>query len=494
MGVFLAAAALSSAVRPAAIFSPMLTTEILALSAFSSLAACAPTRHDAPASAAIEATALVEHAPQPENAPQDEDATQWTQADLEKVSREVMADIERLRGEKFLRPVAVKVSTKAELLDYIKMREAKTETPEKRAADEMIAKMLGVVAHDVDLRARAYALLESQVGGFYDPDSDSFSLMDKLPLALTKITLAHELDHALDDQLFGIDTTLERVGPDSDATMAFQAVVEGAGTAVMTQWMMDAMKRGEEGLDMSKLSEKQINELASMAGAPDWLWKPMMAVYSGGAAFLARTSSLMTAMSKPLDGETVRIAFEKPPRSTEQVLHPDKYWKEGELDEPRRITVDSSELGNGWKVLREDTLGELALGIITTPPSQRDNTDFSNPLSLMSLAFTNDISSGWDGDRVVLAGKDDARVLHWISVWDSALDAGEFFGAMQQQLPQLEAAAKALSGDQPKDSGATIEYGETDHTVVITARVRTSRADGKRVVRDLPHTLAPAVD
>ncbi|NOT30238.1 MAG: hypothetical protein HOP15_07310, partial [Planctomycetes bacterium] len=393
----------------------MLTTETLALGAFSCLVACATPRPEARAYAAIQTTA-----PQDAREPLEEPATKWTQAELEKVSREIMADIERLRGEKFLRPVAVKVSTKAELLDYIKLREAKTETPEKRAADELIAKMLGVVPHDMDLRARTYALLESQVGGFYDPDSDSFSLMDKLPVPLTKITLAHELDHALDDQLFGIDATLERVGPDSDATMAFQAVVEGAGTAVMTQWMVEAMTSGKGGIDMSALSEKQVNELASMAGAPDWLWKPMMAVYSGGAAFLARTTSLIAAASKPLDGAAVRTAFERPPRSTEQVLHPDKYWKEGEIDEPRRITFDTAGLDDGWKVLREDTLGELALGIITTPPGARDNTDFSNPMSLMSLAFTNDISSGWGGDRIVLVGKDDARVLRWVTVWDSA--------------------------------------------------------------------------
>ncbi|NOT32267.1 MAG: hypothetical protein HOP15_17615 [Planctomycetes bacterium] len=118
----------------------------------------------------------------------------------------------------------------------------------------------------------------------------------------------------------------------------------------------------------------------------------------------------------------------------------------------------------------------------------------------MSLAFTNDISSGWGGDRIVLVGKDDARVLRWVTVWDSARDAGEFYGALQQQLPLLEAAARALSGDQGgdrggdrgKDSGVTLEYGDADREVLLNARVRAGRGDFKRVLRDLKHTLAPS--
>ena len=409
----------------------------------------------------------------------------WTQAELERVSLEIMADLERLRGERFLRPVAVKVCSKPELIEYVKKREAKLLSPERLAADELIAKMLGVVPPDLDLRARTYALLESQVAGFYDPDTDSFSLMETLPMALTKITLAHELDHALDDQLFDIDGTLERLGQDSDATFAYQAVVEGAGTAVMTQWMLQA----KDGLDLGALSEKQLEDLSSMSGAPDWLWKPLMAVYTGGAAFLAKTGSMLTGSSAPLDGAVVRTAFTQPPRSTEQVLHPDKYWKEDQRDEPRGIRADAAKLGSGWTVLREDTLGELLIGIVTTPRELRDETDFENPMALLGVKFTNAVASGWGGDRIVLAGKDAARVLCWVSAWDSPRDAGEFFGALQQQLPALEAAAQALSGDQATDSGASLEYGEGPDEVVLVVRVRASRGDANRVERGLAWTI-----
>lgn len=412
-----------------------------------------------------------------------QEEAKWTQAELEAKSREIMADIERLRGERFLRPVTVKVCTKPELIEYVKKREAKHMTPARMAADELIAKMLGAVPADMDLRARAYALLESQVGGFYDPDTDSFSLMETLPKPLTAIVLAHELDHALDDQLFGIDTTLERLGDDTDATYAYAAVIEGAGTAVMTQWMLDA----QDELDLGALSAKQLEDLTSMAGAPAWLWVPLMGSYSAGAAFLAKTGSTLMGAAAPLDGATVRAAFTEPPRSTEQVLHPDKYWKDGQRDEPRRIRVDATGLGSGWSVLREDTLGELHVAILTTPRDVRDRTDFTNPMALMAVKFTNEVASGWGGDRLVLLEKDEARVLRWVSLWDGPRDAGEFYGALQQQLPALEASASALAGGE--DSGVELEYGATPEEVVLTVRVRASRGDVKRTARGLAWTV-----
>jgi hypothetical protein len=420
----------------------------------------------------------------PSSAHQEE---RWTQAELEALSAEISADLEELRDETFSRPVTVKVSSKDDLLAYIEMREAKTVPPEQLAADETIAKLLGVVPADMDVRARWYAMLESQVGGFYDPDTDSFSLMETLPRGLTKIVLAHELGHALDDQLFDIDGTLERLGDDTDATLAYHAVVEGSGTAVMTQWMLNA----KESIDLASITASEMEKMTSMAGAPDWLWKPMMASYTVGNAFLAKTESWMSAGAKPLDPAALRTAFEAPPRSTEQVLHPDKYWDPEQLDEPRAVTFDTAKLAAGWKVLRADTLGEVPLAIVTTPPSQRDATDFTNPLAMLGIRFTNDAAAGWDGDRLVLLGKDDARVLRWVLVFDSERDAGELYGALQQQLPHLEAAAAALAGADGEggESGVSVEYGEQRDVVVLTAHVGTGRGELKRVLRGLAHAI-----
>jgi hypothetical protein len=409
----------------------------------------------------------------------------WTQAELESQTRAIMADLERLRGKKFLRPVEVRVSSKEELLTYIKLREDKTTPPEQFAADELIAKLLGALAPDVDLRARMYAMLEAQVGGFYDPDSDSFSLMEWVPRGLTKIILAHELDHALDDQLADIDGTLKKIGDRTDAILAYHSVVEGSGTAVMTQWMLQA----GDSSSMASLSESQQKEILSMANAPEWLWKPMMGLYTVGAAFLGKTSSWATAGAKPLDPTALETAFREPPRSTEQVLHPDKYWNETQRDEPRRIRFETDKLKD-WKVRREDTLGELLIAIVTTPPALRNQTDFANPMALLGIRFTNEIAAGWGGDGLLLLENGPARLLRWVTVWDTEKDAGEFYGAMSQQQPALLAAAKTLgTGSSSDDCGATVEYGESKVEVVLTVYLGTSRAELKRTLRGLTHSI-----
>ena len=414
-------------------------------------------------------------------------AKKWTQSELETISREIQRDLERLRGEEFSSPVAVKVSSKADLIEYMKVRSAKTDPPAKLAADEQVAKMLGVVDPGLDVQAKLQQLLESQVAGFYDPDTKSFSLMETLPVGLTKITLAHELDHALDDQLFDLDGHIAALGNDTDTQFAFQAVVEGSGTAVMTEWMMSSGNVSEL---LGSVSDQQRAELSSMAGAPPWLWKPLLGCYITGGAFLLRTDNWLAAQQSlamkqgSLASADVRAAFAKPPRSTEQVLHPEKYWDPKKLDEPRAVAIDTSKIERGWQVLREDTLGEFLVAMICTPPSQRD-VDISNEAAVMGLTFTNQVAVGWGGDRLVLLGNGDARVLRWVTAWDSARDAGEFYGAMTQLMPSFEAAARALSGDKPSDSGATVEYGAAEDEVVLTVRSRVSRGDLKRLLKSL---------
>ena len=48
-----------------------------------------------------------------------------------------------------------------------------------------------------------------QVGGFYDPPSKTFFLMETMPKGIGGPILAHELVHALDDQLYDLDATIE---------------------------------------------------------------------------------------------------------------------------------------------------------------------------------------------------------------------------------------------------------------------------------------------
>jgi hypothetical protein len=105
----------------------------------------------------------------------------------------------------------------------------------------------------------------------------------------------------------------------------------------------------------------------------------------------------------------------------------------------------------------------------------------SNLTAVMGLEYTNPLAAGWGGDRVVLLGSEQGRVMRLVTVWDSARDAGEFYGGMLGYLPSMEAAAKALNpGGRLKD-GAELEYGP-DGEVCLTVWYGVERKDLKKLL------------
>jgi len=358
-------------------------------------------------------------------------AKHWTQAELEKVAAGIQSDVEELRGLKFKRPVKVKVTDQKGFLEYARKRQEKIETPERQARDEAIAKLLGLIPPGMDLRATLEKLLEGQVGGFYEPGADTFYLMDSFGGDLARIILAHELTHALDDQYFDLDANLKKVAQDTDSEFAYSAVVEGSGTSAMNQWTVGHM----DSLDRQALLGASDVGTKGLEDAPPFLWKPLIAAYLRGEGFLVHAAGMNIAMKAPA-AEDVRLAFEHPPRSSEQILHPEKYWDEAKRDEPRSVRLDLSKIPADWKPLGEDTLGELYLALVTTPVEKRKPFDAKNPLAVLSIDYTNKAAEGWGGDRAVLLAKGDARVLWLVTAWDTPKDAGEFLDAASAILEQ----------------------------------------------------------
>ncbi len=409
----------------------------------------------------------------------------WTQAELERETAAILKDLEELRGEKFLRPVEVSVATKEDLLEYVKKRTAETYPPERMAADETIGKMLAALDPETDVWQITLDLLESQVAGFYDPATNSFALMRQFPKGIAPAILAHELDHALDDQLFDIDGALEGVAEVTDRAAALWCVVEGSGTNVGAAWM----KKNAHRIDLSEFASFEALAMQGLAEAPQWLWKPLYGAYMQGSAFLVRTPSVLKGAMMDATSEDIRTAFDSPPRSTEQVLHPEKYWDPTSVDEPRQVSFDSSGLPDEWEVVREDILGEMLIAIVTTTPELRDAVDVTNSVALAALEYTNELASGWGGDRVVLLANGEARVMRLVTVWDTERDAAEFYGGMTHVLPHIEAAVGELNPERRLRSGATLEYGAQGE-VVVTSYYGVGRRDLKKVLPTLRWSVA----
>src|SRR5688500_6967900 len=85
-----------------------------------------------------------------------------------------------------------------------------------RQADETLYEMLGLVPEGTDLKEISASLFGEQVAGYYDPRNGRLRVVEGAATdnrVLDEITLAHELTHALEDQVFELDTdTAEDTG------------------------------------------------------------------------------------------------------------------------------------------------------------------------------------------------------------------------------------------------------------------------------------------
>jgi hypothetical protein len=375
----------------------------------------------------------------PQDPPKTKEA--WSQAELERVADEIRGQIEQLRGMKFTRPVAAKLTDKKGFIEYAKKRQEAMDSPERRQRDELVAKLLGLVPFDLDLTKTLDGFLEQQVGGFYDPGTNTFYLMEQFEGDLARIILAHELTHALDDQCFGLDKLVQGAAQETDAEFAIQAMAEGSGTNAMMVW---TVKHAGE-IDKSALGSSDL-ETKGLDTAPTVIWKPLLAAYLRGDGFLAHAEG-MNMLATPAKTEELKRCFVDPPRSSEQILHPKKYWDPKKRDDPKYVSVDSSGLSKEWKVIGQDTLGELYLALLTQPFAERGGLDTKDPMAILGVKFTNKAAEGWGGDRLMLLANGDARALYLVTVWDTPEDAGEFHDALAKLVQRDETpAAKLVTG------------------------------------------------
>ena len=113
--------------------------------------------------------------------------------------------------------------------------------------------------------------------------------------------------------------------------------------------------------------------------------------------------------------DTINEAFDDPPRSTEQIIHPEKYLA-GETPHPVELPDLAAALGNNWSLHDTGVLGELLTNVYLD--------------TFLADQVARDAAEGWGGDRYVLLKNDEAATLLALRFsWDTPADAAEFYHA-----------------------------------------------------------------
>lgn len=380
------------------------------------VAACAPASTGSPgptpaASPSVSAPAM---SPSPA-ASQDEAA----------IYRAIAAQVVEIRGLQPTGKVEPTVIDRATLQKNLTAEFDKDNPPTAIRQSEAIEKALGLLPADASLRDLEVKLQGSQVIGYYDPNAKQlFIVSHDGGLGPTeRLTYAHEFTHELQDQHFNLNGLgLDKLHDDSDRALAILSLVEGDAVSVQTAWMTANLSPADLGQVAAEASDPAM--LAILASMPPILLETSLFPYQQGAAF---NVALRSGGSTEQGGfAAVNAAFARPPTTTEQILHPDKYLA-GEGAVPVLLPNDlAARFGSGWTETATDTLGELQTRVWLK------GGDVPGDVARTAAA-------GWGGDRMVLVSSPDgaSTVLVYASDWDTVADADAFHAAATSAIAGL---------------------------------------------------------
>lgn len=319
----------------------------------------------------------------------------------------VLKDTSDLRELSILRPVKSGAQSRSEIERMIIKNLDTDTTPAEIHATELLLHIFGLAPKDFKYREFLIKLLTEQVAGYYDPKAQQFYLADWIELEGQKPVMAHELTHALQDQHFNLKRFEKWPKGDSDAELAAHALIEGDATLLMSLYL-----KKNPLVALAFIRSVQAQQISSdqFKQAPRVLRESLMFPYEQGSTWAAH-------VHRRGGWSMVSEAYTKLPQSSEQILHPEKYFA---YEAPAKLTVPDLKLllGPKWKLIDTDVNGEWGFYLILDE-------------YLNSATESKRAAAGWGGDQFALyEGEASGEVfVAQLTSWDTAVDALEFYDA-----------------------------------------------------------------
>jgi hypothetical protein len=343
------------------------------------------------------------------------------------VSR-AMARVEYVRGLEFEESVNVSVISRS---NYSSGDSANRSLAFERF-DNAKFEALYLIGAQNDSLATQEDTRDQAVAGFYSPARGNIVLVSDAanPEFDGERTLAHELQHALQDQHFG----LSNEGIETrDAYNGRNGLVEGDARAVE----LDYVDRCGETWSCLPRAEQNTSQSSSGNSSGPGIHLGVYILeyfpYSDGVGFVR-------ALKAEGGWEAVNDAFDAPPSSSTSVIYPDRYSE----FEPQQVTLEDRTSG-GWERVRPPnradyaTMGQSALTAMFayTLYDDYNGSAVVNPQTFLNLEgtgvnrtdpFNYDLPAhrGWTGDRLHVYQRGNETGYVWRLSWDSASDAERF--------------------------------------------------------------------
>ena len=323
----------------------------------------------------------------------------------------------KISGMPLRHPVPCDFITREKIKEFLNKRVKEVAKPEDLRAEELTLKKFGLVPPDFDLAKNTIDLLTEQAAAFYDYDKKKLFVTDTTASETQEPVLSHELAHAIADQNYNLSKFIKAGRNSDDGATARLAVMEGQATWLMSELL--ARKMGQSLKDSPSLVTTMSGAADGAAGqfpvfdqSPLYLRQTLVFPYTKGMLFQQAVFER--------DGEAgFGEVFRKPPASTQQILHPEKYFSGVKPTQPE---LPQPHLPKGYKSLVGGSLGELEHAIMLEQYSGKERAAELAP-HWRGCAF--DLEESKKAGRVVL--------LYAVE-WDSEDAARQYFAAYRLQL------------------------------------------------------------
>lgn len=336
------------------------------------------------------------------------------------------AAVEKVRGRKFLSEVKTATIERSKLAGHLEKQVSKS-IPYSVDDWGRILRALQLV--DVDTKQvvpKLLALYEAQVLAFYDPDTHVYYSIDKFPpqlaeqakiidpKVLEEMVKVHELMHAMQDQHWNIGVRDKALKADTDANLAYHALLEGEAVLVMLANMLSTMGMAlddviqEDAVVNTMMNAAKAEQARVDPAAPKYFTEMLQFPYLDGLSFVV--AAYRRGGWKEID----RI-HANPPRSTREILHPEDYFSGKFKPEPFDATKPEG-------AITVEHLGEFHWAYLAGAENAR----------------------GWLGDRAVVMK--DGRV-EIETKWETPAHAGKFATAYGAFLKSRGVDAKITNAN-----------------------------------------------
>lgn len=303
---------------------------------------------------------------------------------------------------------------------------------------------LGVAPPTFDYMAAIVSLMSAELAGYYEPSNKSMYLASDLGNAESEATLAHELVHALQDQHYDLGKLLEYRPDESDAQAALHALAEGDATSAMLDSLL--LPQGKIATDLSEdllgLQVRAAAQFSTSSGPiPEILKRSLIAPYVDGIQFVHW-------LRRHGGWAMVDRAWQSPPASTEQLLHPEKYIaREPPLAVAAPVPLD----GTMGQPVYTDVLGEESFRLLFEEWMPRH--------SALEAA------EGWGGDRGAVFREGNRVAVAWRLRCDDR-------DAATRAMKALLRGIAAQRGDTPSPEGLECAERATVGPLLVSQRGR----------------------